>query len=84
MNKFTSKYCYVLLYTYIAYIQTSRSYAVGTAPMPFLLHWYYVNAVLTTLSLGPYHALCGQCFYYVNFDHVLVVLADLTTLLPRF
>ena len=50
MNKFTSKYCYVLLYTYIAYIQTykhhaptplvlrqCRSYYTGTTPMRFLL-----------------------------------------------
>ena len=34
-----------------------RSYDVGTTSMPFLLRWYYVNPVITTLLLGPYHAL---------------------------
>ena len=32
-----------------------RSYDVGTTSMPFLLRWYYVTPVLTTLSLGPYN-----------------------------
>ena len=35
----------------------TRSYDVGTTSMPFLLRWYYVNAVLTMLSVGPYHVL---------------------------
>ena len=53
-----------------------RSYDVGTTSMPFLLRWYYVNPVLTTLSLGPYHALWRLFFEFVQ--HV----QNLTTFLP--
>ena len=38
-------------------LRQCRSYYAGTTSMPFLLRWYYVDLVLTTLSLGPYHAL---------------------------
>ena len=55
-----------------------RSFDVGTTSMPFLLRWYYVNPVLTTLSLGPHYALWPLRSYYVNFEHV----QNLTTSLP--
>ena len=59
-----------------------RFYDVGTTSMPFLLRWYYVNPVLTTFALGPHYALWPlRCS---KFDHVLAVLADLTTLLQHF
>ena len=47
-----------------------RSYDAGTTSMQCLLRWYYVNPVLTTLSLGPHHALWRLRSYYVNFEHV--------------
>ena len=57
-----------------------RSYDFGTTTMPFLLRWHYVNPILTTLSIGPYHALwrLRSYSYYVNFEHV----RNLTTSLP--
>ena len=30
---------------------------VPSTSIPFLLRWYYVNPVLTSLSLGPYYVL---------------------------
>ena len=47
-----------------------RSYDVGTTSMPFLLRWYYVNPVLTTLLIGSYHILWRLRSYYVNFENV--------------
>ena len=47
-----------------------RSYDVGTMSMPFLLRWHYVNLVLSTLPLGPYHAFWWLLSYYVNFEYV--------------
>ena len=53
------------------------SYDVGTTSMPFLLRWYYVNPVLTTILLGPYHALWRLRSYYVNFEHVQILITSL-------
>ena len=58
-----------------------RSYDVGTTPMPFLLRWYYVNPVLSTLTLRPYHALWWLRSYYVNFEHVQNLATSLYTFL---
>ena len=63
-----------------------RSYDVSIS---FLLRWHYVNPVLTTLSLGPYHALWRLRSYYVNLTTSLPFLQTLlrsyhasTTLIP--
>ena len=56
----------------------SRSHYALQVSTTLLLRWYYVNPVLTTLSLGPYHALWRLRSCYVNFEHV----QNLTTSLP--
>ena len=56
----------------------SRSNDVDTTSIPSLSRWYYVNPVLTALSLGPYHVLWRLLSYYVNFERV----QNSTTFLP--
>ena len=48
----------------------SRSQCALPVSTTLLRRWYHVNPVLTTLPLGPYHALWRLRSYYVDFEHV--------------
>ena len=84
-------YIHAYIHTYMhAYMQTYMHDACMHTYMHIHI-CYYVNLVLTTLPLGPYHALWPLRSYYVNFEHVQNLTTSLpflqtfnTTLLPRF
>ena len=75
-------------------------YLPVSTSIPFLLRWYYVNPVLTTLVLrqsGSYYVgdvslprpltatfLLRKFLTCSKFDYILAVFADIITLLPRF